>query len=239
MFITGLQPIWKISSIVICYRSPPFIKPGKKAAKFAVQVCGSEKSFAVAEVQEITADVPRICGCGPPIAILRNLRLRNRVQICGAQHCYLLKVYEVDEISMLRLGIELVVKVAWKIESGILIKSILLLCTRCIIPKHVTSLRGPFPRHCDRAKHLFSKKCSSGCDSLATPCPIRPAKDLNLKPPVPDTNLLLLDNLEYFMGMINRKLIIQLNLSYFRLFYCAVLPIACNNKFIILILYCM
>ena len=57
----------------------------KKAAKFAVQVCGSEKSFAVAEVQEITANL-RICGCGPPIAILRNLPLQNRVQICGAQH---------------------------------------------------------------------------------------------------------------------------------------------------------
>ena len=64
MFITGLQPIWKISSIVIayCYRSPLFIKPGKKTAKFAVQVCGSEKSFAVAEVQKITANVPQTCG---------------------------------------------------------------------------------------------------------------------------------------------------------------------------------
>ena len=30
----------------------------KKAAKFAIQVCGSEKSFAVAEVQKITANVP-------------------------------------------------------------------------------------------------------------------------------------------------------------------------------------
>ena len=34
----------------------------KKAAKFAVQVCGSEKSFAVAEVQEITANVTQTCG---------------------------------------------------------------------------------------------------------------------------------------------------------------------------------
>ena len=42
------------------------------------KVCGSEKSFAVAEVQKIPANL-RICGCGPPIAILRNLRLRNRV----------------------------------------------------------------------------------------------------------------------------------------------------------------
>ena len=59
----------------------------KKAAKFAVQVCGSKKSLAVAEsarnYRKRTANL-RICGCGPPIAILR---LRNRVQICGAQHC--------------------------------------------------------------------------------------------------------------------------------------------------------
>ena len=34
----------------------------KKTAKFAVQVCGSEKSFAVAEVQKITANVPQTCG---------------------------------------------------------------------------------------------------------------------------------------------------------------------------------
>ena len=50
----------------------------KETAKFAVQVCGSKKSFAVAKVQKITANL-RICGCRPLIAILRNLRLRNRV----------------------------------------------------------------------------------------------------------------------------------------------------------------
>ena len=37
------------------------------------KVCESKKSFAVAEVQKITANL-RICGCGPPIAILRSLR---------------------------------------------------------------------------------------------------------------------------------------------------------------------
>ena len=49
----------------------------KKTAKVAVQVCGSKKSFAVAEVQKNyrkrTTNF-RICGCGPPIATLRNLR---------------------------------------------------------------------------------------------------------------------------------------------------------------------
>ena len=34
----------------------------KITAKFAVQVCGSKKSFAVAEVQEITAKVPQTSG---------------------------------------------------------------------------------------------------------------------------------------------------------------------------------
>ena len=48
----------------------------KITAKFAVQVCGSKNSFAVAKVQKITANL-RICGCGPPIAILRNLRLQQ------------------------------------------------------------------------------------------------------------------------------------------------------------------
>ena len=59
----------------------------KITAKFALQVCRSKKSFAVGEEQKITANVPQICGYGPPIAILRNLRLQNRVRICAAQHC--------------------------------------------------------------------------------------------------------------------------------------------------------
>ena len=33
-----------------------------KTAKFAVQVCGSKKSFAVAKVQKINANVPQTCG---------------------------------------------------------------------------------------------------------------------------------------------------------------------------------
>ena len=49
-----------------------------KTAKFAVQVCENEKSFAVAEVLKLTANL-WIWGCGPPISILRNLRLQNRV----------------------------------------------------------------------------------------------------------------------------------------------------------------
>ena len=51
----------------------------KITTKFAVQVCGGKKSFAIAEVQKITANVPQtwgfaiadhpllysgICGCG-------------------------------------------------------------------------------------------------------------------------------------------------------------------------------
>ena len=47
---------------VYCYRSSQFIKPEKLTAKFAVQVCGREKSFAVTEVQKITANVPQTCG---------------------------------------------------------------------------------------------------------------------------------------------------------------------------------
>ena len=54
-----------MENIKHCYianRSPLFIKLGKKTAQFAVQVYGSEKSFAVAEAQKITANVPQTCG---------------------------------------------------------------------------------------------------------------------------------------------------------------------------------
>ena len=52
----------KYQALLYCYRSPLFIKLGKKTAQFAVQVCGSEKSFAVVEEQKITANVPQTCG---------------------------------------------------------------------------------------------------------------------------------------------------------------------------------
>ena len=42
-------------------------------------------------------------------------------------------------------------------------------CTRCITPIRVTSLRGPYLRHCVRAtQHSFWKKCHSSSESLAT-----------------------------------------------------------------------
>ena len=67
--------------------------------------------------------------------------------------------------------------------------------TRWITPKRVTSWRGPSPRHCARATQLLSKKCRSGGEPLATLCPIWPARDLNLRPPAPETNALPLDQL--------------------------------------------
>ena len=53
----------------------------KKTAKFAVQVCRSEKSFAVAEVQKITANVPQTCG----FAIADYLLLFCRIRGCGIE----------------------------------------------------------------------------------------------------------------------------------------------------------
>ena len=67
--------------------------------------------------------------------------------------------------------------------------------TRCFTPKRVTSWRGPSPRHCARATQLLSKKCRSGGEPLATLCLIWPARDLNLRPPAPETNALPLDQL--------------------------------------------
>ena len=70
--------------------------------------------------------------------------------------------------------------------------------TRCNTPKRVTSLRGTSPRHCARATHLLLKKCHNGGEPLATLCPIWPVRELNLRPPAPETNALPLDQLSLF-----------------------------------------
>ena len=44
--------------------------------------------------------------------------------------------------------------------------------TRCIMPKRLTSLRGPSQRHCARATQLHSKKRCRGGETSATMCPI-------------------------------------------------------------------
>ena len=67
--------------------------------------------------------------------------------------------------------------------------------TRWVTPKRVTSSRGPSPRHFAQATQLLLKKCCSGGEPLATLCPIRPARDLKLGPPAPETNALPLDRL--------------------------------------------
>ena len=64
------------------------------------------------------------------------------------------------------------------------------------MPKRVTSLRGPSPRHCARAAKLLLKCRSSGVP-LATLCLITPARDLNLGPPDPETDALPLDQQIY------------------------------------------
>ena len=79
--VLGLEPC-VLDSTSDCYTAIGLFylsNQKKMTAKFAVQVCRSKKSFALAEVQKLTANVPQICGCRPPIAILRSLRLWNRV----------------------------------------------------------------------------------------------------------------------------------------------------------------
>ena len=58
-----------------------YLSTQEKNSNLAVQVCESEKSFKVAEVQKVTANVLQSSGfaVADHIAILRNLRLRNRV----------------------------------------------------------------------------------------------------------------------------------------------------------------
>ena len=67
------------------------------------------------------------------------------------------------------------------------------------MPKRVTSWRDPSPRHRARATHLLSKKRRSAGEPLATLCPIRQARDLNLRPPAPETNALPPDQLAVFV----------------------------------------
>ena len=78
--------------------------------------------------------------------------------------------------------------------------------TRCITLKRVTSLRGPSPRHCARAPQLFSMKCRSGGELLATLCPIRPTRDLNLRPPSPETNALPLEHCKINVNMLKSRI---------------------------------
>ena len=78
--------------------------------------------------------------------------------------------------------------------------------TRWITPKRVTSLRDPSPRHCDQATQLLSKKCRSGGEPLATLCLIWPARDVNLRPPAPETNALPLDQLAGWIASVKMKI---------------------------------
>ena len=68
--------------------------------------------------------------------------------------------------------------------------------TRCITPKRVTSFSGPIYASLRlRATQIFSKKCRSGGEPLTTLCLIIPVRDLNLRPPAPETTALPLDQL--------------------------------------------
>ena len=53
----------------------------KITARFAVQVCGSKKSFAVAEVPKITAKLPLTCG----FAVADHPLLVCRIYGCGIE----------------------------------------------------------------------------------------------------------------------------------------------------------
>ena len=63
------------------------------------------------------------------------------------------------------------------------------------MPKPVMSWRGPCTRHCARATQLLSKKCRNGGEPLATLCTFWPVRGLNLRPPVPEKNVLPLDQM--------------------------------------------
>ena len=64
--------------------------------------------------------------------------------------------------------------------------------TRYTTPKRAMSSRGPSPHHCARATQLLLK-CRSSGKQLAALCLIRPVRELNLRPPAPETNTLPLN----------------------------------------------
>ena len=108
---------------------------------------------------------------------------------------------------------------ALKISDILFIKSNQIIhYTRCITPKRVTSWRGPSSHHCARATQLLSKKCRSGGEPLATLCPIWPARDLNLRPPAPETNALPLDQLAGLFYLSDKVLLSDLILSFFYIY---------------------
>ena len=49
---------------------------------------------------------------------------------------------------------------------------------------------------CSRTTQLLLKKCRSGGEPLATQCSIWPARDLNLRLPAPEVNLILLEQVQ-------------------------------------------
>ena len=67
--------------------------------------------------------------------------------------------------------------------------------THRITPKPVTSLRGHL-RVIAPGQHSFIwRKCRSGGEPLAAPCPIRQARDLNVRPRATESNAFPLDQL--------------------------------------------
>ena len=74
--------------------------------------------------------------------------------------------------------------------------------TRCNTPKRVTSLRGPSPVFAPGQHSSFRRKCRSGGEPLATLRSIWPARDLNLKPPAPETNALPLNQLTFWFDLV-------------------------------------
>ena len=67
--------------------------------------------------------------------------------------------------------------------------------TRCITPKRVTSWRGPSLHHCALATQLLSKKTPQRWQAVGNTVTNLTGRDLNLRPPAPETNSLPLDQL--------------------------------------------
>ena len=68
--------------------------------------------------------------------------------------------------------------------------------TRCITPKRITSRRDHYPRYCAFGQHSSFRRnvAVAGGELLKILFLIWLARDLNLRPPTPETNALPLDH---------------------------------------------
>ena len=84
----------------------------------------------------------------------------------------------------------------------------------CFTVKRAENWTSPFLRHCAWATQFLLKNSRKGGEPLAILCPIWSARELNLKPPASENNLLPLEQLAGLK--INKFYILQMSIFIFK-----------------------